>query len=244
MMQSAARRRGAESLAYAAAGGVLAGVMGTVFGAPLIAAGVGTANGAIAGWHRIHDVTRRRSVLAFVLDSTWSLPSTAGSLVSHVAAWMRSDRGGRSAAMSVHQDRHVYATGLTLRRGFALTVGNVISGAGPVDDHSDRARRRRELVDRHEDLHVWQARALGPVYPVMYAAWMVGGAVVGITRWIGHRDHRLVDEVESAAYYANPFEWWAYSRDGNWPPRGALPTRVWRRPWRVARHAEADTGAR
>jgi hypothetical protein len=29
--------------------------------------------------------------------------------------------------------------------------------------------------------------------------------------------------VESVAYYLNPFEWWAYSRDNLWPPPGKVP---------------------
>ncbi len=36
--------------------------------------------------------------------------------------------------------------------------------------------------------------------------------------------------VESCAYYLNPFEWWAYSRDDHWPPKGLLAGIGWKRP--------------
>lgn len=232
-----ATRRVAVTVGLGIAGGTLAGAVGRRLGAPWTCAVVGAANGVLAGWHRIHDLRRPRALLAFVLDSTWSLPSTAGSLVSHAIAWSRVDRGRRSHRLSVHRDRHVYATGLSLRRGYALTVGNVVSGAGDVDGDERPSARRRALVDRHEDLHVWQARWLGPIYLVAYASWMVVGAAVGTARWLRSRRNSLFAEVEAAAYVANPFEWWAYSRDGNWPPRGALVERVWQRPLVSAAHA-------
>jgi hypothetical protein len=36
--------------------------------------------------------------------------------------------------------------------------------------------------------------------------------------------------VESCAYYLNPFEWWAYSRDDYWPPKGKVADLGWKRP--------------
>jgi hypothetical protein len=219
-----------DAIAYGAVGGALAGLSGRRVGATAVATFVGTINGTLAGWYRIHDPRRPRSVAAFVLDSTWALPSTAAALVSHAVAATRSDRGARSDSMSRHRDRHVYRSGLSYRRGHALTVGNVISSAGAVDDDTSRATRRRQLIDRHEDLHVWQMRVLGPIYPLAYTTWWLGGALVGIVRWRRSREHPLGREIESAAYFANPFEWWAYSRDGNWPPRHALSHRVWRSP--------------
>jgi hypothetical protein len=36
--------------------------------------------------------------------------------------------------------------------------------------------------------------------------------------------------IDTYAYYCNPCEWWAYSRDGNWPPPGKLSGRGWTRP--------------
>jgi hypothetical protein len=36
--------------------------------------------------------------------------------------------------------------------------------------------------------------------------------------------------IESCAYYLNPFEWWAYSRDDHWPPSGKVEQLGWKRP--------------
>src|SRR5690606_24205227 len=95
---------------------------------------------------------------------------------------------------------------------------NVISGAGDVDKP-----RRVKLVTDHEDVHVWQARTLGPLYPMLYVGWMAGGAAIGAVAWLTVlRGQRFTKVVESLAYYANPLEWWAYSRDDHWPPSAMI----------------------
>jgi len=54
--------------------------------------------------------------------------------------------------------------------------------------------------------------------------------VVGVAVWaLRRRDANMTAVVESCAYYLNPFEWWAYSRDGYWPPSGKLVGLGWRR---------------
>ena len=47
---------------------------------------------------------------------------------------------------------------------------------------------------------------------------------------VRYRSARFTRVVESCAYYLNPFEWWAYSRDGHWPPAGKVAGLGWRRP--------------
>lgn len=223
-----ARQRSLEAVSMAAAGGVLAGLVGAPLGMGRTLAAVGALNGAISGWRGIYRWRQRRGRTAFVLDSTWGLTTTAGALVSHAVAGVAEVRGraGYDHSLSHRHDRHVYAGGFRPRTGFVITVGNVISGAGDTG----RARRR-QLVHVHEDLHVWQARWLGPLYPVAYAGWMAGGAVAGVAVWaLRRRDEPLFRVVETCAYYLNPFEWWAYSRDGNWPPSAVVPDLAWRRP--------------
>ena len=118
-------------------------------------------------------------------------------------------------SLSERRDRHVYARGFTLRHGFLTTIGNVVSGAsGP---------RRDRVVEQHEQVHVWQARWFGPLYPLLYGAWTLLGAIVGVVAWaIRGRRERLSKVVDTTAYYSNPLEWWAYSREGRWPPPAAI----------------------
>lgn len=183
---------------------------------------VAAVNGAIAGWRQIYRWRSISGIGAFVLDSTWAVLTTAGALGSQAISYGLGDPDF-DPSLSRRQNRHVYQRGFRPRAGFVITVGNVISGAGDTADP-----RRRELVDVHEDAHVWQARALGPIYPMLYTGWMTAGAVFGVLWWlIGHRDRRLFDAIETGAYYLNPLEWWAYSRDGNWPPSGMLTELAW-----------------
>lgn len=223
------RRRPWQRGGEAALLGVAGASLGHLAAAPVelgipvaIVAGL---NGLIGGWRGVY-ATDLRGGTAFLLDSTWATVPIAGSLVSHLVATVRGHPV--EVSLSHHHNRHVYRGGLALKRGFALTVGNTISGAGDVD----RPRRRRLITD-HEDVHVWQQRWLGPVYPLLYVSWFLAGIVAGTLVWIVRPTRPrppIRTTVETVAYYLNPFEWWAYSRDDLWPPPGMIRALGWPRP--------------
>ena len=71
----------------------------------------------------------------------------------------------------------MYRNGFSPRKRFAFTAGNTITNAGDVE-----RPRRRSLVERHEGLHVWQQRWFGPIFPLVYGTWMIGGALTGVGR--------------------------------------------------------------
>jgi hypothetical protein len=218
--------RVAESVITGAAGVALGRLVGGLIDPTIgwIAAGIGGANGLISGWRQIYSWRDRDGWLAFVLDSTWGVVTVGGSLLAHSVAVVTRAAHNESS-LSTRQNRHVYRRGAQLKKGFALTVGNVISGAGEID----KSRRRRLITD-HEGVHVWQARWFGPIYPVIYATWGIGGSVAGIVVWLrGGRKQKLGAVIQSIAYYSNPFEWWAYSRDAHWPPTGAMGV-GWKKP--------------
>jgi hypothetical protein len=222
-----AAARAGEAVAVALAGAGLG--LGVALAAPwsvaVPVAGVAAANGAVSGWRGIYDWRSATGVVAFVLDSTWASATTLAGLVAH-AVGRATSGSGYAPELSRRHNRHVYSAGFRLRKGFAVTLGNVVNGAGDVT----RARRAK-LVTDHEDVHVWQARWFGPAYPLLYSAWMAGGAAVATVMWATRRRHeRLGKLIESCAYYLNPFEWWAYSRDDHWPPSGKLAELGWKRP--------------
>ena len=233
-MEAAARSnrdRAVEAVVLTAGGAVLGGLAWSPLGVGVAvpAAVVAGANGAISGWRGIYGWSCAPGVVAFVLDSTWAGVTTAAALASHAIAVVRG-RPGYVPDLSERQHRHVYARGFQPRSGFLITVGNVVSGAGDTS-----GARRRRVVTHHEDVHVWQARWLGPLFPLLYGGWMAAGGAVGAVVWAvrrarGRRDGSLTKVVESCAYYLNPFEWWAYSRDAAWPPSGKVPGLGWRRP--------------
>ena len=208
-----------EAAATAAAGAALAGTVGSLVGLAVPAAAIGGLNGLISGWRGVYDWKTAKGVGAFALDSTWALGTTTAAVASHVVAAVRGE-AGYSEPLSRRHNRHVYSRGFQPRRGFATTFGNVVNGAGDLS-----RSRRAKLVTDHEDVHVWQARTLGPVYPTLYVGWMIGAGVVGGALWaIKHHDQPFARVVESYAYYLNPFEYWAYSRDDHWPPQGLSAT--------------------
>jgi hypothetical protein len=75
---------------------------------------------------------------------------------------------------------------------------------------------------------VWQARLLGPLYPILYASWFIGGVLVAVAQRVTRRTNTtLSDEIDRYAYYRNPFEWHAYTCDDNWPPPFTDAHGVW-----------------
>lgn len=217
--------RVAEAVVVSTAAVALGTVAGSAVGLGLPVAITAGVNGAICGWRGIYRWSNRSGIIAFALDSTWAIGTTAAGLVAHAVGAARGD-SGYSPGLSERQNRHVYERGFQTRKGFALSVGNVVSGAGDVT-----APRRERLVNDHENVHVWQARWFGPLYPVVYVGWTIGGSIVGAIIWLtSKRESRFNKVVESCSYYLNPFEWWAYSRDDNWPPAGLIPGLGWRRP--------------
>jgi hypothetical protein len=206
----------AEAAAVGTAGAVLGGLAGSLVGLAVPAAIVAGTNGAVAGLRGIYDWSSPKGALAFALDSTWALPTTAAGLFAHAGAAVRGD-AQYAEALSRRRNRHVYGRGFQPRRGFAITLGNVVSGAGDVTK-----ARRVKLVTDHEDVHVWQARWLGPLYPLAYAGFTLGGAAAGAVAGVLGRG-KFTKLVETCGYYLNPLEYWAYSRDDHWPPAGIAP---------------------
>jgi hypothetical protein len=216
-------RRLPEALAVAIGGGALAGTTGWLIGLAIPAAIVGLIHGFLAGYRRIYQWREWRGWVGFALDHSWGLITAFGSLISHLVAAV-SKTARPVPELSERQGRHVYLGGLQLRPGFVLTVGNAISGAR----HLERESKQR-LIRIHEMSHVWQTRVFGPIFPLVYLVW---GIVVGLVSFVvGLITKRkpLGSFVEGWTYYSNPFEWWAYSREGRWPPKAGRAV-VWRHP--------------
>jgi hypothetical protein len=208
-----------ETLLTGMAGALLAGLTGRVVGVGRWGLLVGAISGAVAGGRRVYDWRSRRGVVAFVADHTWALSTTTSGVIAMAVNTTRD--AGFEPSLSERQNRMVYRRGLVLRRGFAVTFGNVVNGA--ADENGELTERRRKLVTVHEDAHVWQARAFGPIYPMVYGVWFVGGALVGATKWMtSDKSVPLSQKVDAYAYYRNPFERHAYRLQGVSTPADAV----------------------
>jgi hypothetical protein len=175
---TAERSRAIEALGAGLVGAVLGAVTGRLVGWRSAGAVIGAVNGLVGGWRGIYDWRSRRGVLAFGTDSTWALATTAAAVFSHLVAGISAVAGGPTryvAALSHRQGRHVYTGGFRPRAGFVVTLGNVVSGAGDLSQP-----RQVQLVTDHEQVHINQARALGPAYPVVYGTAMATGAALAV----------------------------------------------------------------
>lgn len=232
-----------EAAAAAAAGAFLGGLAGRLVRLPLLGAVFGAVNGSVAGYRGIYDWGNRSGRIAFILDSTWALPTTSvGTVVGLVNSALSADF---VEELSVRKNRQVFGKGVRIRRRFATTMGNVVtnaSAAGEYDlrEESARGARRRALIEVHEELHVWQARWFGPLFPIIYGGWMAAGAFAGLFGWMRHGGS-LGKAIETVSYYDNPFEFWAYVADDYWPPKGVHPKLAWKGPKRLR---EKQVGAK
>jgi hypothetical protein len=220
----------AETVLTTAAGAALGGVLGLLGGAPgaIVAGASAGLNGVLGGYRRVYDWKTPKGWFAFTGDSTWALlGTTLGNVLNLVN--LAQPRSGYRDDLSRRQNRHVYERGAWMKRGFAVTHGNVISNAST--GRESLTEERRPFIDRHEGLHIWQNRIFGPFYQAIYVLWFGLGVVAGTAAWAAKRGKPgLRRLVETAAYYDNPFEYWAYKRDGHWKDNGADPLLKWRRP--------------
>jgi hypothetical protein len=225
-----------ESILTVVAGGAIAFAIGSALdaaiggtGVAVTAAAIGGLNGAFAGARRIYAWQTAGGWLAFVLDSSWALVSSVQGILVNTYNTLRP--GTEFAPeYSVRRNRHVFGRGFALKRTFATTQGNVVSNArlgrtAPITD-------RHDLIERHEGLHVWQQRWFGPLFPLTYIIVGALGAVVGLLFGVFSRERRrrgvrIGKLIETAAYYDNPFEIWAYRRDERWEINGAQPVLKW-----------------
>ena len=233
-----AAARAFETTLTIAGGAALGGAVGLLGGVPLsIATGVSAGiNGALGGGRQVYDWRSGTGWLAFVTDSTWGLLGTTLGSALHLVN-LTHPRPVYRVDQSRRRNRHVFDRGVTLRRGFTFTLGNVVSNASTGKDiPADRQR----LLDRHEGLHIWQSRTFGPLYQAVYIAWFVLGLAAGLSTWVVRRGKPgLFRLVETAAYYDNPFEFWAYKRDDHWEDNRADPVLKWRRPRWLKRKPDA-----
>ena len=233
----------AEAGLTAAAGAALGGVVGRLGGPPFaVVAGVSAGlNGAIGGHRQVYDWRTGRGWFAFLTDSTWGLVGTSLGNLANLAN-LPARRAGYRADLSRRRNRHVFERGVRLRRQFAVTYGNVVSNASI--GRGSLGPEWLSLIDRHEELHIWQSRLFGPVFQLVYALWSAAGVVVGTATWIVKRERPgLWRLIETAAYYHNPFEYWAYKRDGRWEANRAEPTLKWRRLAWLAERARGTAGS-
>jgi hypothetical protein len=178
---------------------------------------MGGMNGLISGMTGIYNWASIDGWLAFLSDSTWGLLGTSLGNIVHIINLFYGNANYRSD-LSRRQNRHVYEGGFALKSDFAFTQGNVISNAGQGGKGINPS-----FIAQHEELHIWQSRIFGPLFQATYIVWAVGGFIVGSVVWFFHTDQDYGSVIETAVYYDNPFEYWAYKNDNNWPPSGANP---------------------
>ncbi|MFC4020003.1 glycine zipper family protein [Micromonospora sp. GCM10011542] len=155
---------------------VLGALFGLWAGGPiglLIGAVVGLLVGAIFGWAVASAgvyAADARGIALFVVDHTWSLLNTlvgAIYLAVHLLFGHTLDR-----PTSQGSGRVSLVEGVSPR--YATTIGTVCAGSSPG-------------IQRHEDVHIFQARLLGPLYIPLVLANYVLFTIAPV--WLLYHDH-------------------------------------------------------
>ncbi|WP_433310850.1 glycine zipper family protein [Micromonospora chersina] len=153
-------------------GAVLGGAAGGTIGL-LVGAVVGLLVGAPFGWAVAAAGTYgldAKGIFLFVVDHTWSLLNTvAGALylALHLVFGHQLDR-----VVSQSSGRVNVVEGVSPR--YATTIGTVCAGSSPD-------------IQRHEDVHILQARLLGPLYLPLVALNYVLFTIAPV--WLLWHDH-------------------------------------------------------
>lgn len=183
------------------------GAFGFVVGGPvglLIAGGVGLLFGVIygagvraAGAYQLS----ARGIVAFLVDHTWSLPNTvAGALF---LALCRLAGNPIDSAFS-QRYQHIGLQKAVIPGYAATTIGPVQAGTGGVD--------------RHEAIHVLQARLFGPAYLPLVILNYVIATVLPYWLLANHKPITGIGTYFTHGVY--PYVWneaWAYRVEGS-PP--------------------------
>ncbi len=189
--------------AITAMGGALGWVVGALGGVPGIGSVVGVAISvplALAGAVAVYRCRpyppglRGRALLA--VDVTWSALNTwAGALFLTV---LRRRGNELDAARSADTARvHLAAPAIA---GYATTVGMVVAGCSP-------------RLERHEQVHVFQARLLGPLYLPLVGVGFVVATLLPywlVSRRARSRVRDLSSYFVAGVYPHTWHEYWAY----------------------------------
>ncbi len=160
--------------------------------------------------------------IAFLLDVTWGLGGSTNGLLLHLFDTLAGRHA--DAPADVRRESHRYADGFHVKPNYVFTQGAVMSDAASAPPGSP--------LFRHETLHTWQNRILGPFYWMSYVAWMVVSFLPALI--VGALEGKLADTIQWWTYYNNTWEVMAYGiadphdRDG-WPAGTVTSWMCW--PW-------------
>ncbi len=167
-----------------------------------IAPAVGGFSGMMSGIWRSYDWGSVLGWLAFLLDSTWGLAGTTDGDLLHLINFAWGNHADES--FDRRRNNHRYKDGFCLAKKFAFTQGAVMSNL-----HYDSS----DDLWHHENTHVWQNRAFGPLFTMTYLGWMVILFIPSLlVAAIAHSN--VGKTIMALCYYNDPWEVWAYKIGG------------------------------
>ena len=178
----------------------------------------------------------------FLLDVTWGLGGNTNGVLLHLInfAWGKhaddgavDEWGAGGGEKETRAGAHRYLEGFALKSGFAFTQGAVMSN---MSEHGPSS-----ALFRHESIHVWQNRLLGPFFWFSYFGWMVLTFIPALIAGLIDSARRVGDAIQWWTYFDNPWEVMAYgianpdSRTGQTFSDGTTAISGWCCwPWPVA----------
>jgi hypothetical protein len=137
---------------------------------------------------------------AFLLDVTWGLGGSTNGVLMHLINFAWGDHGDGEG--EIREEAHRYERGFAIRSGFAFTQGAVMSSMGTWGTSSD--------LFKHESIHVWQNRVLGPFFWFSYVGWMALTIIPALIAGLIDSGRRVGDAIMWWTYFDNPWEVMAY----------------------------------
>ena len=151
----------------------------------------------------------------FLLDVTWGLGGSTNGALMHLINFAWGDHaddgavdewGGSGGEQETRQGAHRYKRGFALKPGFAFTQGAVMSNT--LSDYGDHPPS--SSLFRHESIHIWQNRLLGPFFWFSYFGWMALTFFPALIAGLIDSAKRVGDAILWWTYFNNPWEVMAY----------------------------------
>lgn len=136
--------------------------------------------------------------LAFLLDVTWGLGGSTNGVLLHLVDSIATKHA--EGPNEIRREAHRYLKGFRIKKDFVFTQGAVMSDSGAWGPGTD--------LFKHESIHVWQNRLLGPFFWFSYASWMVLAFLPSIAA--GIIGDAISDAIQWWTYFDNPWEVMAY----------------------------------
>lgn len=145
----------------------------------------------------------------FLLDVTWGLGGNTNAALMHLINFAWGDHADDSKDEWGGDEKETRTGAHRYKKGFAIKPPDFAFTQGAVMSNMDTEKPSSNLW-KHENIHVWQSRLMGPFFWFSYFGWMVLTFFPSLIAGLIDSAKRVGDAIQWWTYFNNPWEIMAY----------------------------------